>query len=112
MSAAPSCYGCLGTGTLQGFGVKPDVDCLCQDHLEEKATDAIEIDLALCQRIKYLARELGSSLRSYPPAAPFQRLTLNRALATYRRMQFMWTDEAYYRLVADVRNILGRYANA
>jgi hypothetical protein len=25
----PDCYGCLGTGTLQGFGSKPGVPCPC-----------------------------------------------------------------------------------
>lgn len=25
----PDCYGCLGTGTLQGFGAKPGTECAC-----------------------------------------------------------------------------------
>jgi len=29
--ADPNCYSCLGTGALQGFGVKPGIECPCLD---------------------------------------------------------------------------------
>lgn len=31
----PDCYGCLGTGEIKGFGVRPGAPCPCLDAEEE-----------------------------------------------------------------------------